>query len=107
MKKIVLFILTLSLSISGYSQNIIQTTSKKLQDKLEQNLTESLDFNNLESQKNEMNDFDLNLRANKINAQSFQRKFIVNENVTYRLDSLVENRLDNNGIYSKYEYYEY
>jgi hypothetical protein len=79
MKKITF--LLVFISIFGYSQNPIQTISK--------NLNKKLDLKNSKFRLNEVNNFNRNQKSNKINFKSFNREIIVNQEVSYRLDSSI------------------
>ena len=83
MKKIILLIVILTVSFSVYSQNQYQTTSKSLNEKL--------------------NDLKLNQKSNKFNSESFERKVIVNQEDSYRLDSFSTIDFNSDGISSKSE----
>jgi hypothetical protein len=84
------------ISFFGYSQNPIQTISK--------NLNKKLDLKNSKFRLNEVNNFNRNQKSNKINSKSFNRKMMVNGEVSYRLDRIVEIFFDYRGIYIKTEY---
>jgi hypothetical protein len=86
MKRVLLF--TLLISFIGYSQNPIQPNIQNFEDGLPQDLVEKMKPMNLEFGDDEMMGFNPNQKSNKINSQSLERKMIVNEDVSYRLDIL-------------------
>ena len=103
MKKVFLLFI-ISFSILGYSQNPIQTNITDYKVRLNEENFKRLNSNNLDFIENKLRDFNPNQKNNEINSQSFERKLIVNEEVSYRLDSLETISFDTSGVNSKYEY---
>ena len=102
MKKVFLLFI-ISFSILGYSQNPIQTNITDYKVGLHEDNFKRLNPDNLDFLENKKRDLNPN-QKNKMNSQSFERKLIVNEEVSYRLDSLETISFDTGGVNSKYEY---
>jgi len=103
MKKVIL-LFVISLSILGYSQNPIQTNIKDYkvgihEDTFKKFNSDSLDF--LERKRMGVNP---NQKSNEVNSPLYERKNIVNEDVSYRLDSLSTIYFNSDEIESKREY---